>query len=68
NNQLRMARKTIHAADPSRLLARGYAIARVDDAILTDPRKVLPNKPVMVQLHQGTVALYASERGTHEVS
>ncbi|MEI7818600.1 MAG: exodeoxyribonuclease VII large subunit, partial [bacterium] len=49
-NQLSMARKTIHAANPTRLLARGYAIARVDEVILTDPQQVQSNKPVMVQL------------------
>ncbi len=41
--------------NPERILARGYAIVRQDTKVLHAPADVLPNVPILVQLHKGTL-------------
>ncbi|MBP9827481.1 exodeoxyribonuclease VII large subunit [Candidatus Saccharibacteria bacterium] len=53
--QLGLAKRTLAGADPARVLARGYAIARQDGQLLRDPALVQPQKPILVQLHKGTI-------------
>lgn len=57
--RLVVSQAVIHAADPHRLLARGYAIVRQDGVILKDPQAINPEHQIMVQLAQGVVRVRA---------
>ncbi len=62
--RLMVSRAVIHAADPHRLLARGYAIARQDGVILKDPLHINPDHQIVVQLAEGVVRLRALQSQT----
>ncbi|MCC7543130.1 exodeoxyribonuclease VII large subunit [bacterium] len=55
SQRVAIAQTVIHAADPQRLLARGYAIVRQDDVILRDPAQVHPERPIVIQLAKGVL-------------
>lgn len=59
--RLVVAQAVIHAADPQRLLARGYAIARQGDQILMDPAQVNPQRQIVIQLAKGVLRLRSVE-------
>ncbi|TXG76164.1 exodeoxyribonuclease VII large subunit [Patescibacteria group bacterium] len=61
--RLMVGQTVIHAADPQRLLARGYAIARQDEYILMDPTQVNPQRQIVVQLAKGVLRLRSLEPG-----
>lgn len=61
------ARRTLHGANPTRILGRGYAIARLGDTILTDPGAVPAGSQIMVQLRQGVLAAQTGEPGAGAV-
>jgi exodeoxyribonuclease VII large subunit len=55
--RLRIAHASLRAADPTALLARGYALVRLGDRIVRDVAEVAPGTQVSAQLARGT--LYA---------
>ena len=55
---LDLMRRTLDGANPSRILARGYAIARVRDQVVHAPDQIRPGDAVMLQLHKGTITLH----------
>ena len=54
-HRLALAQRTLAGVNPERILARGYAIVRQDTKVLHAPADVLPNVPILVQLHKGTL-------------
>ncbi|MFO0955704.1 MAG: exodeoxyribonuclease VII large subunit [Candidatus Saccharibacteria bacterium] len=56
---LDLMRRTLDGANPSRILARGYAIARVRDQVVHAPDQIRPGDAVMLQLHKGTITLHS---------
>jgi len=52
---LELAVRTVHAADPARLLSRGYAIVRQGKTIISNVSQLVGDQEIVVQLHQGTV-------------
>lgn len=56
---LDLTRRTLDGANPSRILARGYAIARVRDQVVHAPDQIRPGDAVMLQLHKGTITLHS---------
>ncbi len=56
---LDLMRRTLDGANPSRILARGYAIARVRDQVVHAPDQIRPGDVVMLQLHKGTITLHS---------
>ena len=52
-HRLESATRTLHGADPARLLQRGYAIARLDNKVVTDPQEVPPGSEILIQLRHG---------------
>lgn len=53
------AGRTLHGANPDRILTRGYAIARFNELVLTDPKLVSVGDTVMIQLRQGNLSASA---------
>jgi exodeoxyribonuclease VII large subunit len=54
--KLQLARAVLEARDPTKLLARGYAIVTVDGTALTDAMAVAPGALVTAQLARGRLA------------
>jgi len=53
--RLRIAEAALRAADPTALLARGYALVRAGGRIVRDAADVAPGTPVSAQLARGTL-------------
>jgi len=51
--RLTHAAATLHALSPLAVLARGYAIARKDDAPITSAAQLAPGDKLNLQLHDG---------------
>lgn len=56
-----LARTVLNGVDPTRVLARGYAIVRQQGVVMRDPEQLRPDSPVLVQLQQGSTELFVKE-------
>lgn len=56
-----LARTILNGVDPTRVLARGYAIVRQQGVVMRNPNELNPESPVLVQLQQGSTELFVKE-------
>lgn len=61
--QVESAGRTLHGANPSRILGRGYAIVRLGETVITDPVAAPAGSQIMVQLRQGSLQAQVGGNG-----